>query len=102
MPLGKKLNILTGYVKTQSGTSKRTASGNADLQRKYHATITKLFDNIRIVAMQVLGDKDLVRLMLPWLVVNLDEECLHAAAAHGKIVGAKSLKKHDNQAGTSR
>ena len=102
-PLGRKLGLLCGYVKAQQGTSKRTASGNAGLQRRYHATISKLIDNIKAVAMQVLnGDEELVRLMLPWLIVNLDEECLMASATNGKVAGAKSKKKHDTQAGSSR
>ena len=102
MPFGRKLGLLTGYVKTQEGTSKRTSSGNASLQRLWHATVTKLIDNVRNVAMEVLNDEELVRLMLPWLIVNLDEECLRAAATNGKVVGAKTVVKHDNQAGTSR
>ena len=32
-PLGKKLGLLTGYVKPQIGTSKRTAAGKKNLQR---------------------------------------------------------------------
>ena len=54
------------------------------------------------VALEVLGDEDLVRRILPALIFNLDEECLRAAAASGLICGAASIKKHDNQAGTSR
>ena len=101
-PLGKRLGLLTGYVIGQEGTSKRTAAGNGSLQRRWYVTVTKLFDNIRCVALEVLHEERLVRLMMPWLVVNLDEECLQASASRGRIVGAKSKTKHDNQAGTSR
>ena len=34
LPLGKKLGLLTGYVKTQAGSSKRTAAGSVELQKK--------------------------------------------------------------------
>ena len=34
LPLGKRLGLLTGYVKPQEDTSKRTAAGNIALQKK--------------------------------------------------------------------
>ena len=34
LPLGKKLGLLTGYVKAQTGTSKRTAAGAVELQKQ--------------------------------------------------------------------
>ena len=102
LPLGKRLGLLTGYVKTQAGSSKRTAAGAVELQRKWHETIDKLFAKIRARAKEVLVDDDLVEKMLPHLVFNLDEECLHALGKNSKVIGAKTKKKHDNQNASSR
>ena len=33
-PFGKSLGLLTGYVKPQEGSSKRTAAGAIELQRQ--------------------------------------------------------------------
>ena len=33
-PYGQRLGLLTGYVRPQDGTSKRTAADNIDLQRQ--------------------------------------------------------------------
>lgn len=101
-PYGKKLGLLTGCVKTQEGTSKRTASGSPGLQRMWHAAVTQLFDDVRQTAKKHLHDDELVDQMMPWLIVNLDEECLRASAANAKVVGSANISKHDNQAGTSR
>ena len=62
----------------------------------------KLFDEIKTTAKKVLKFDELVLKMLPWLVCNLDEECLHALGKNAKIVGAAGKKKHDNQNGSSR
>ena len=102
MPLGKKLGLLTGYVKPQEGTSKRTAAGSAELQRQWYDVITKLFAKVRVDALKVLQDEKLVELMMPILVNNLDEECLHAMGKNSAIVGSKDKKKHDNQNASSR
>ena len=101
-PLGKKLGLLTGYVQSQAGTSKRTASGSPELQRAWYDTVTKLFAKVRNDAKQHLCDEHLVDAMMPWLVVNLDEECLNAMGKNYKIAGAKGRKKHDNQNASSR
>ena len=102
LPLGKKLGLLTGYVKTQAGSSKRTAAGSVELQKKWHETVDKLFDEIKTRANEVLGDDDLVESMMPHLVCNLDEECLNALGKNVKVIGAKHKKKHDNQNASSR
>ena len=101
-PYGKKLGLLTGYVKPQEGTSKRTASGDIELQRHWHDLCDKTFCTVREAAMAILGDKKLVEELMPYLVVNLDEECLHALGKNSRIVGSRSKKKHDNQNGSSR
>ena len=102
LPFGKRRGLLTCYVKAQTGTSKRTAAGNEDLQHKWHVTIDKLFVKIRSAAKKVLCDDELVQTLLPMLIVNLDEECLNAMGKNTRVVGSKGKKKHDNQNGTSR
>ena len=101
-PFGMKLGLLTGCVKTQEGTSKRTASGAPGLQRRWHAAVSQMIADVRDRAHKKLQDEELVDQMMPWLIVNLDEECLRASAANAKVVGSARIKKHDNQAGTSR
>ena len=85
--------MLTGYVAAQTGTSKRSAAGNIELQRKWHKTVTELIERVTKVAMDVLGHDALVEKMLPWLIVNIDEECLNAMGKNSKVVGAKGKKK---------
>ena len=101
-PLGRKLGLPTGYVTTQEGTSKRTAAGSPKLQAKWYAVVTELFDKVRKRAFEVLQDPKLVDLLMPWLVVNLDEESLNAMGKNYKVVGSKNKKKHDNQNASSR
>ena len=101
-PLGKRLGLLTGYVRPQEGTSKRTAAGSAEHQKQWHDLCSELFAKVKQRAMEVLHDERLVREMLPSLIANLDEECLHALGKNAKVVGSKSKKKHDNQNASSR
>jgi hypothetical protein len=100
--LGRKLGLLTGYVKAQAGTSKRTAAGAMALQRDWHIVIDDLFAKIKERAMEVLGDEWLVEQLLPYLIINLDEECLQAMGKNVHVVGSKTNKKHDNQNASSR
>ena len=101
-PLGKQLGLLTGYVRPQDGTSKRTAAGSVELQKKWYGTITELLSRIEDRASKVLCDADLVKDFMPRLIANLDEECLHALGKNAKIVGSRAKSKHDNQNATSR
>ena len=103
-PLGHKLGLLTkGYVQPQSGTSKRTAAGAVKLQRDWHVVTETLISKLRATAMEVLGgDERLVNLILPYLVWNLDEECLQSTGKNSKVAGSKSKRKHDNQNSSSR
>ena len=102
LPFGRRLGLLTGYVKTQAGSSKRTAAGSVELQKKWHETIDELFAEVKTRAKEVLGDDDLVTKMMPYLVCNLDEECVNAMGKNALVIGAKSKKKHDNQNASSR
>lgn len=102
LPLGKRLGLITGYVAPQEGTSKRTAAGSPALQRKWYDVVTELFSDVKKRACEVLNDDNLVEQMMPWLVVNLDEECLHAMGKSYKIVGSADRTKHDNQNASSR
>ena len=102
LPFGKRNGLLTGYVKAQAGTSKRTQAGNSDLQRQWYDTVTKVMDTVRSRAMEVLKDAELVRQILPYLINNLDEECLHSIAKNEKVAGSKRTKKHNNQNNSSR
>ena len=43
-PLGKALGLLTGYVKPQEGTSKRTAAGAIEHQKQWHVKVDSLFE----------------------------------------------------------
>lgn len=101
-PLGKKKGLLTGYVKPQEGTSKRTAAGAIEHQKLWHDQCDSLIEKVRCVAMAVLNDETLVNEMMPWLIFNLDEECLHALGKNSKVCGSKTKKKHDNQNASSR
>ena len=98
-PLGKnEWGLLTGYVKPQDGSSKRTAAGAVDLQRDWHVCVDELLATIRRRAMEVLGgDKALVDKFMVWLIANMDEECLHALGKNKPTVGSKTKKKYDNQ-----
>ena len=102
MPFGRRIGLLTGYVKAQEGTSKRTAAGSIDLQRQWHNLCDEMFKKIRAVAKEVLKDDELVDKMMPVLIFNLDEECLHALGKNEAIVGSAAKKKHDNQNASSR
>ena len=53
-PLGKELGLLTGYVKPQEGTSKRTAAGSVEHQKQWHVQCDALFAEIRQQALMVL------------------------------------------------
>ena len=101
-PFGMSVGLLTGYVKPQDGTSKRTAAGNIELQHEWHVLCDEMFAQVKAKAMELLKDPELVREMLPYLQANLDEECLHALGKNSKIVGSKDKKKHDNQNASSR
>lgn len=101
-PYGKAMNLLTGYVKPQAGTSKRTAAGARNLQKNWHLICDELFAKIEERAGVVLKDPELVRKMLPSLNANLDEECVHSMGKNGKVAGSKDKKKHDNQHASSR
>lgn len=101
-PLGQRLGLLTGYVKPQAGTSKRTAAGAVNLQRDWHKVIDDLIEKITTRAREVLQDERLVQAMLPSLIANLDEECVQAMGKNSKVAGSKSKKKHDNQNSSSR
>ena len=79
-PLGRKVGLLTGYVAAQEGTSKRSAAGNPELQRQWYEVVSGILDQVKAEAQEVLQDPVLVKKMLPSLVNNLDEECLHALA----------------------
>lgn len=102
MPYGKKMGLLTGYVKAQEGSSKRTASGKMKLQHDWHVVIDNLLATINKKAIEVLKDEKLAHNMMPWLICNLDEECLHALGKNSKVVGSKTKKKHNNQHASSR
>ena len=102
LPFGQHIGLLTGYVKAQEGTSKRTAAGKIELQRDWHLVLNELMAKIKTKAMSVLQDENLVHEMLPWLLANLDEECLHALGKNDKVVGSRTKKKHDNQNASSR
>ena len=95
-PYGKRNGILTGYVKSQDGSSKRTASGDIQLQHDWHLVVDALLAEVEKKAQEVLQDSDLVHAMMPSLVCNLDEECVHALGKNTRIVGAKGKKKHNN------
>ena len=57
---------------------------------------------VRKDAKKLLNDDNLVDRMMPWLVCNLDEECVHALGKNSRIVGSYGRKKHDNQNASSR
>lgn len=85
-PYGKALGLLTGYVKPQAGTSKRTAAGDPVLQKKWYDTVTEGLAEVERVAQEVLQDPILVRKMMPFLVANLDEESISAMGKNYKVV----------------
>ena len=101
-PLGKELGLLTGYVKPQEGSSKRTAAGAVELQREWHLVCDEMFKKVKQAALEVLQDANLVKKMMPSLIANLDEECVHALGKNFRIVGSTGKKKHDNQNASSR
>ena len=98
---GKKLGLLTGYVKPQQGTSKRTAAGSPALQKRWHIIITQLFKRVIEHNTKLIGVDKAKRLM-SHLVFNLDEECVMATGKNIRIVGSRDKKKHDNEKGSSR
>ena len=92
-PYGQRLGLLTGYVRPQDGTSKRTAADNIDLQRQWHELCDDMFQKIQQVVKEILKDDDLVHKMMPHLVFNLDESCLHALGKNEVVAGSKDKKK---------
>ena len=102
LPMGKRLGLLTGYVKTQEGSSKRTAAGDPKLQHRWYNTVTDVIAKVRQRAEEVLQDEKLVAAMMPELISNLDEECVQALGKNYTVCGSAGKKKHDNQHGSSR
>ena len=100
-PYGKKLGLLTGYVKPQTGTSKRTAAGSPELQKKWHIMITTTYEDIMAHNTALVG-RDKARQLMAHLIFNMDEECLLATGKNIRIVGSADKKKHDNERGSSR
>ena len=96
-PLGRKLGLLTGYVRTQDGTSKRTAAGKIQHQTHWHNTVTEVFEIVRARAMEVLQDDELVQKIMPYLIWNADEECVQTYGYNTAVVGSATKSKHDNQ-----
>ena len=101
-PYGQKLGLLTGYVKPQGGTSKRTAAGAPELQKRYYDAVTDSLNEVRQVAKKELKDDVLVEKMMPVLVFNLDEEALLAMGKNYAVAGSKDRRKHENQINPSR
>lgn len=101
-PYGKAAGLLVGYVKPQEGTSKRGAAGALDKQKEWHLLCDEMFRQVKERAFEVLQDKALVEALLPYLQVNLDEECVHALGKNKRVVGSKGKKKHDNENASSR
>ena len=101
-PFGRENGLLTGYVKPQTGTSKRTAAGKESLQRDWHVLVDELHSKVRRRAQEVLQDEDLVEKMMPSLVGNCDEENLQAMGKNTRVAGSSSKKKHDDQNGSFR
>ena len=102
LPYGQKLGLLTGYVKPQSGTSKRTAAGAPELQKRYYDAVTDSINEVRQVAKKVLKDDVLVEKMMPVLIFNLDEEALLAMGKNYAVAGSQDRRKHENQINSSR
>ena len=98
----KKLDLLTGYVKPQAGSSKRTAAGAPELQKKYYDEQEAALKEVRKVVTEEIKDPDLVHKMMPVLVNNLDEDALQAMGKNYAVCGSKERKKHHNQHGSSR
>ena len=71
-PLDKRLGLLTGYVKPQEGTSKRTAAGSVEHQKQWHDQCDQLFTKVKQRVHEVLNNDELVQTMLPYLIANLD------------------------------
>ena len=95
--------VLTGYLKTQEGTSKRTAAGNSALQLEWFNTVTDVTQRVRQRAMEVLdGNVALVDALMPYLLINTDEENLSGTGKNERTVGSKRQKKHNNQNKSSR
>ena len=90
-------------MKPQEGTSKRTAAGDPALQKKWYDNVTDGLKEVERIALEVLKDpEDLVTKMMPFLVANLDEESLQGQGKNYKVVGGKSVTKHDCENGSSR
>ena len=79
-------------MKSQEGSSKRTASGDIQLQHDWHLVVDSLLAEVEVKAQKVLQDSDLVHAMMPSLVCNLDEECVHALGKNARVVGATGKK----------
>lgn len=101
-PLGRDLGLLTGYVRAQEGSSKRTAAGAVKKQTEYYNTVSEVIKRVKERLALVLQNPDLEHKMLPHCVINLDEEKLQAYGYHTPVVGSADKKKHDNQNASSR
>ena len=98
----QKIGVVDRICENPSGKLQAHCSWFRGTAKKWHETVDQLFARIKTRAKEVLGDDDLVEKMMPHLVCNLDEECLHALGKNAKVIGAKSKKKHDNQNASSR
>ena len=98
---GKDAGLLTGYVKPQQGTSKRTAAGSIKLQKRWHMTIDALYKQLLDHNTKLVGI-DKAQKLMAHCCFNLDEECVMATGKNIKIVGSQDKKKHDNEKGSSR
>ena len=102
LTLRSKVGLLTDYVKPQAGTSKRTAAGAPELQKRYYDAVTDSINEVRQVAKKVLKDDVLVEKMMPVLIFNLDEEALLATGKNYAVAGSQDRRKHENQINSSR
>lgn len=93
--------LTDGYVKPQSGTSKRTAAGAVDKQKRWHTLVSQGLQEVLEHNTQVVGAEK-AKAMQPYTVMNTDEANIMATGSNWKIVGSRDRKKHDNQNNSSR
>ena len=101
-PLGRSLGLLTGYVRPQEGTSKRTAADAVKHQTAWYNTVTDVIDRVKQRLHEELNDPVKERLMLPHCIINGDEEQLRTYGSHEPVVGSADKTKHDNQNASSK
>ena len=98
---GKHKDELTGIIKANASTEKRSAI-TVQQQFRWHSAVDGAFALLRQLNTGLTPSGQTFGEVMPHFVIGGDETCLLASAGDVKIVGDKEKKHHDVTTGSSR